>query len=141
MDYYEDGDKIFLFGFSRGAYAARALAGLIRRCGLLRPEHANLVGSAIYSHKHRTNDCLLDSFKMPFSRPYAVHFMGLWDTVSSVGWVWNPIKLDYTRHNPNVAILRHAVAVDERRAFFRQNLWRSSLNQSVKEVWFPSTTL
>ncbi|MFN0075818.1 MAG: DUF2235 domain-containing protein [Prosthecobacter sp.] len=136
MDHYEEGDRIFLFGFSRGAYAARALAGLIHRCGLLRPEHSNMISSAIHFYKHRAAKTLVDEFTKTFSRPCPIHFLGVWDTVSSVGWVWNPVVLSYTRENPSVITVRHAVAIDERRAFFRQNRWERSNDQDVKEVWF-----
>src|SRR6476660_9458461 len=46
------------------------------------------------------------------------------DTVSSVGWKTNPLKLPYTTDNPDIDIARHAVSIDERRAFFRNHLWR-----------------
>jgi uncharacterized protein (DUF2235 family) len=136
MAQYQEGDRIYLFGFSRGAYAVRALAALIHRCGLLRPEHTNMISSAIHFYKHRAGNTLVGEFTKTFSRPCPIHFLGAWDTVSSVGWVWNPLILPYTRENPSVKTMRHAVAIDERRAFFRQNLWKGSENQDFKEVWF-----
>ena len=45
-------------------------------------------------------------------------FVGVWDTVSSVGWVENPLKLPYVTNNPDIEIGRHAIAIDEHRAFF-----------------------
>ena len=67
---------------------------------------------------------LAREFKDHFSRtdcnPY---FVGVWDTVSSVGWIENPVRLPYTSNNPDIRIGRHAIAIDERRAFFRSNLW------------------
>jgi uncharacterized protein (DUF2235 family) len=68
------------------------------------------------------------------------HFVGVWDTVSSVGWIENPIRLPYTASNPDIAIGRHAIAIDEHRAFFRTNLWHPDPNggpKDVKQVWFP----
>jgi uncharacterized protein (DUF2235 family) len=71
------------------------------------------------------------------------HFVGVWDTVNSVGWIENPLKLPYSANNPDIAIGRHAVSIDERRAFFRANLWRpdppigDSGPQDLKQVWFP----
>ena len=53
-------------------------------------------------------------------------FVGVWDTVSSVGWIENPLKLPYIADNPSIQIGRHAIAIDERRAFFRSHLWRPS---------------
>jgi len=69
------------------------------------------------------------------------HFVGVWDTVSSVGWIENPVRLPYTSSNPDISIGRHAVAIDERRAFFRTNLWHPAPTGGgpidVKQVWFP----
>jgi uncharacterized protein (DUF2235 family) len=70
-------------------------------------------------------------------------FVGVWDTVSSVGWFSNPISLPYTANNHDIAIGRHAVAIDERRTFFRSNLWQRSADaqqagpKDMKQVWFP----
>jgi len=67
----------------------------------------------------------------------------VWDTVSSVGWFADPLSLPYTASNPDIAIGRHAVAIDERRAFFRTNLWKPSVEpamagpRDLKQVWFP----
>jgi uncharacterized protein (DUF2235 family) len=64
-------------------------------------------------------------------------FLGLWDTVSSVGWIANPLSLPYTHALPNVQTIRHAVAIDERRAFFRTNLVVQDPDRDIAEVWFP----
>ena len=70
-------------------------------------------------------------FRRTFARPasgpddqeryFPVHFLGVWDTVSTVGWVWNPKSFRNTAFNPSVEFARHAIAIDERRVFFRQN--------------------
>jgi hypothetical protein len=65
-----------------------------------------------------------------------IHFVGLWDTVSSVGWAWNPGSYPYTAHNPSVDTICHAVSLDERRAFFRQNLIVTQPPQKGFERWF-----
>jgi uncharacterized protein (DUF2235 family) len=63
--------------------------------------------------------------------------------VRSVGWIENPLRLPYTADNPDIEIGRHAVSIDERRAFFRSNLWRlrgappTSGPKDLKQVWFP----
>jgi uncharacterized protein (DUF2235 family) len=57
--------------------------------------------------------------------------------VSSVGWVWDPERFPFTARNPGIGTIRHAVAVDERRAFFRQNLMQPAERQDLLEVWFP----
>jgi len=178
MDFYEPGDRVFLFGFSRGAYTARVLAGLLHQLGLLPRGSYNLVpyvlrlfkgirrmgppapgpaalangggpskpgvrparGSTAWYWK------LCDDFRWTFARQvpgggdqrrFPVHFLGAWDTVSSVGWVWDPKKYLFTLHNPSIAAVRHAVAVDERRAFFRQNLMEKASDvQDFKQMWF-----
>jgi uncharacterized protein (DUF2235 family) len=70
--------------------------------------------------------------------------VGVWDTVSSVGWVENPLKLPYVTNNPDIEIGRHAVAIDEKRAFFRSHLWwpprdasRPGGPRDLRQVWFP----
>jgi uncharacterized protein (DUF2235 family) len=88
---------------------------------------------------------LADDFKVTMTRvecqPW---FVGVWDTVNSVGWVENPLKLPFTANNPDIRVGRHAVSIDERRAFFRNHLWRRPADpnkkwgpQDVKQVWFP----
>ena len=150
---YVTGDSLFLFGFSRGAYTARAVASLLHAVGILRPDHDDLAKFALRllsarSEPARTGSsskapdfALLHDFKRTFSvAPCPIHFVGVWDTVSSVGWFANPFSLPYTRTNPSIAVGRHAVSIDERRAFFRTNLWSSRPNDAaddIKQVWFP----
>jgi uncharacterized protein (DUF2235 family) len=157
MNHYREGDRLFLFGFSRGAYTARAVASLIRMYGLIRPGNEPLVPYAIRMMRgimrSRSPERegvaeyfdLAEGFKETMTgaacRP---HFVGVWDTVGSVGWIENPLKLPYVADNPDIAIGRHAVAIDERRAFFRNHLWRLSRDpaqehgpKDLKQVWFP----
>jgi uncharacterized protein (DUF2235 family) len=157
MDYWEPGDRVFVFGFSRGAYAARVLAGLLHELGLLPRGNQNLVPyvmrlfSSIRNSKAgeggRKSEYweLCDQFRWTFARPmfegdnerrFRVHFLGVWDTVSSVGWLWDPAKFPFTARNPSIDIVRHAVSVDERRWFFRQNLAHQAEGQDLKELWF-----
>jgi len=69
-----------------------------------------------------------------------VHFVGVWDTVSSVGWIWDPVKLPYTAQNPSMRVGRDAVSIDERRCYFRNNLWGAPFDgQDIKQVWFAGT--
>lgn len=138
MKTYEPGDQIYLFGFSRGAYTVRALAALIHKCGILEKHNDQLIEYAIKLFKEAQNDEISEDFKKTFSVNASIHFLGLWDTVSSVGWVWNPVVLPYTTNNPSVNIVRHAISIDERRAFFRQNLIGDRVtSQDRKQVWFP----
>jgi uncharacterized protein (DUF2235 family) len=158
MRNYQPGDNVFLFGFSRGAYTARAVGSLLKMFGLLRPDNEALVPYAIRmlmgikrSDKgaddaaQRSYFELAKAFKKDMSwTECKPHFVGVWDTVSSVGWVENPLKLPYVTNNPDINIGRHAVALDERRAFFRSHLWRRPDDptapagpRDLKQVWFP----
>jgi uncharacterized protein (DUF2235 family) len=151
MDFWEPGDQVYLFGFSRGAYTARVLAGLLHTLGLLPRGNHNLVPyvmrlfAAIRSEGRSKYWKLCDEFRWTFARPvpggadrrFRVHFLGLWDTVSSVGWVWDPATYPFTACNPGIDVIRHAVAVDERRWFFRQNLISPAEGQDCRELWFP----
>lgn len=142
MQTYEEGDYLYFFGFSRGAYTVRALAGLIDTCGLLYPNCQNLVPEAMRIYHDRKKRDIAAQFKQTFSHTCRIHFLGVWDTVSSVGWIYNPVTLQGTSTNPSVHYVRHAIAIDERRAFFRQNLWGKlkpeddAIKQDVKQVWF-----
>jgi len=137
METYEPGDRVFLFGFSRGAYTARAVAAMIHKCGLLEPGNHNLLPYALKLFKYERTPRIYAGFKRTFSRRCDVHFLGVWDTVSSVGWVYDPLTLQFTMTNPIVRTVRHAIAIDERRCFYRQNLWgKPGPGQDVKQVWF-----
>jgi uncharacterized protein (DUF2235 family) len=160
MQHYEPEDKVFLFGFSRGAYTARAVASLLHMYGLIQPGNDALVPYAIRmmmgierargtkaGAREAGDDYfnLARDFKDTMSRTECKPwFVGVWDTVSSIGWVENPLKLPFIANNPDIAIGRHAIAIDERRAFFRTHLWRSPSDPShpggpkdLKQVWFP----
>ncbi len=149
MNHYEEGDRIFIFGFSRGAYTARAVAALIHMYGLIGPGNEALVPYAIrmLTAIGRRRDGagpafdLARGFKTTFSsRDCKIHFVGLWDTVSSVGWIENQIHFPYAANNPDIAVGRHAIAIDERRAFFRSNLWRAQPGggpADLRQIWFP----
>jgi uncharacterized protein (DUF2235 family) len=139
MRYYQEGDQIFIFGFSRGAYTARAVAAMIYKMGLLTQGNEELLPFAWNMFKQEMNEKIYDGFRHTFSRNVRVHFLGLWDTVSSIGWMWNPQSLQFTANNPFVDVVRHAVALDERRAYFPQNLWGHEPNMptDVVQAWFP----
>ena len=151
LENFEPGDRLFLLGFSRGAYTARAVASLLKMYGLLPRGNAPLAPYAIRLLKgipHGADEAhssfrLADEFRATFSPSHcAPHFVGVWDTVSSIGWISNPLHLPYTANNPDIAHGRHAVSIDERRAFFRTNLFvphdppRPSGPRDLKQVWF-----
>lgn len=132
MKHYNDGDKICLFGFSRGAYTARALAGMLNKVGLLPPDNIEQIPFAysMYKRNDRTGFEQSAGFKKTFSREVEIEFMGVWDTVSSVGLLW-PRHLPFTASNSIVKTFRHAVSLDEHRAKFKQNVWHvHSANES-----------
>src|SRR2546427_1596399 len=141
MRTYEPADRIYMFGFSRGAYTARALCGMLHIVGLLSRGNEGLIPYAIRMIKQRRIDFeVAGDFKKTFSRECKPHFVGVWDTVSSVGWVYDAVHFPFTRatKNPDYMIVRHAVSIDERRAFFRQNSFGDphDAQQDIKEVWF-----
>ena len=138
MRTYEPEDRIYVFGFSRGAYTARALCGMLHVVGLLSSGNEALIPYAIRMLKRRSIDfAVLADFKKTFSRECKVHFIGVWDTVSSVGWIYNVVQFPFTAKNPAIDIARHAVSIDERRVFYRQNLFvEASPGQDIEQVWF-----
>jgi uncharacterized protein (DUF2235 family) len=138
MRYYRDGDQIFIFGFSRGAYTARALAGMIHKVGLLSQGNEELVPFAWAQYKKERDWEESGGFRKTFCRKITIDFLGLWDTVSSVGWLWHPQYLEFTANNPSVKVVRHALALDERRSYFVQNLWGHdpTIKTDIEQVWF-----
>jgi uncharacterized protein (DUF2235 family) len=160
-DRYEDGDSIFLFGFSRGAYTMRVLAGFIHMVGLLPPDQADVTSYALTAYKRSGQVGELkiawDFSRVIGGRRVPIKFVGCWDTVASV-IVPRPDRLyiptlqmlPYTRTNPSVMAFRHAMAIDEKRRMFRLNRWtpgqnfvadpfgseRDGVPQDIKQVWF-----
>lgn len=168
VENYNDGkaeggkrDRIFLFGFSRGAYTARMLAGFIYTIGLIEPRNLNLVDYAYRAYKRIGDNVGEDQFAevrlyeriLATDRP-PVRLLGLFDTVASViepgPGVWPQLKHHAsTSVNPGVESVRHAVALDERRRMFRALLWPEkqvyhlnpfakdkAVPQDAVEVWF-----
>lgn len=142
MENYVEQDSIYIFGFSRGAYCARALAAMIHMYGLVQKGNEPLIRYVLkmFKKKKRTDEDfqLAKGFKATFSRCCKMHFVGVWDTVSSIGWLYDPVTLPFTAMNPDVEVGRHAISIDERRAAFRQNLWRidPTQPQNIEQVWF-----
>ncbi|OCH91825.1 hypothetical protein OBBRIDRAFT_871792, partial [Obba rivulosa] len=123
-DNYEEGDQIYLFGFSRGAYQVRALSAMIDKVGLI--HKGNEEQNPLYVHfsNFATGNALCTAetapqrFKKTFSRNVRVHFVGVWDTVSSVGVVRHKVLPGTADGMNHVCIFRHALALDERRVKF-----------------------
>lgn len=146
---YEPGDQLYLFGFSRGAYTVRSLAGLLRKCGILRRAHVDKAHAALEvyrSHEISATSREAEDFRQahavawpglvaPATRPEVdlrIRFLGVWDTVGSLGIPRVlPISLGVNAHyefhdtalSRAVEYARHAVAIDERRAAFAPTLW------------------
>jgi uncharacterized protein (DUF2235 family) len=140
MRTFDPKDQVYVFGFSRGAYTARALCGMLHAVGLLTEGNQGLIPYAIRMLKTNPIDfAVAADFKKTFSRECKPHFLGLWDTVSSVGWVYQPVHFPFitATHNPDFQVVRHAISIDDR-AFFRQNLFGTPINpgQDVEEIWF-----
>lgn len=139
MENYVPGDKIFIFGFSRGAYTAKALCSLLYVVGLMDQGCHVMVSYAVklFKKSGKKRLGLASDFKRTFGTECKPHFVGLWDTVNSVGWIYDPLVLPFTWKNPDIKIARQALSVDERRCFFRANLWGpTSPEQDMKQVWF-----
>lgn len=163
MQHWRPGDEIYIFGFSRGAYTARALAGMLLRPGLMRPGSENLLPYAV--EKYAVNrDFTNDEYDRwsEFARAFCwrteneelfptvrqnnpsqvwhyavpVTYLGLWDTVKAAGFLrLGTLRWPYTRSLPNVARIRHAVSIDERRRPYREYLVeRHPLG--LEERWF-----
>jgi uncharacterized protein (DUF2235 family) len=125
--HFEADDNIYLFGFSRGAYTVRALASMLHMYGLLPRDNDRLVPYAVrmmwainrlrrrakpnaaLAARIKEYFALAAQFKQTFSRPCPLHFVGVWDTVSSVGWFSSPVSLPFTGSNSDISIGRHAL--------------------------------
>ncbi|OCH95705.1 hypothetical protein OBBRIDRAFT_787909 [Obba rivulosa] len=121
MQNYQAGDKICLFGFSRGAYTARALAGMIHKIGLLPKDNHQQVPFAyhMFCRADETGWKQSTAFKKAFSMDVDIDFIGVWDTVCSVGLF--PRVLPFVSSNGAIKIFRQALSLDERRAKFKAN--------------------
>ncbi|KAH0837783.1 hypothetical protein J3R83DRAFT_5963 [Lanmaoa asiatica] len=132
MQNYEAGDKICIFGFSRGAYTARALAGMIHKVGLLPSCNHQQVPFAykMYSKDDDLGWQQSTAFKKAFSINVDIEFVGVWDTVSSVGVI--PRRLPFTKANDNIRYFRHALSLDERRVRFKANHFNRPTKEDLK---------
>ena len=148
---YDEGDHLFFFGFSRGAYTARSLAGFIRNCGLLKRKHANKIPDAFRLYRKRTrasgpNEAVPTKFRRDFAVAdiTPIEFVGAWDTVGSLGIpvpFWGTLnEREFLFHDTEpskiVQHARHAVSIDENREDFAPVLWSDKPNVDVKQVWF-----
>jgi uncharacterized protein (DUF2235 family) len=151
---YEPDDEIFITGFSRGAYTARSLAGMIRNVGLVRRDEALSERITFEAYKiYQTRDDGPDtetarSFRERYSHMVDIKFLGVWDTVGALGI---PISIlnfinrkKYGFHDTELSSIvknaYHAIATDEHRELYKACLW-SGKNKprnlsEVEQRWF-----
>ncbi|HYE07203.1 MAG TPA: DUF2235 domain-containing protein [Planctomycetota bacterium] len=146
---YADGDRIFIFGFSRGAYTARSLAGLVRKCWIPRVVDERVIDQA-YAFYRRRDDGPdapdVDAFRRAHGRAAEVHCVGVFDTVGALGipggffkalderfWAFHDTALSRIVRNAF-----HAVAIDENRPQYLATLWddKPVPGQTVEQRWF-----
>jgi len=147
---YEDGDEIYVLGFSRGAYTARSLVGMVRNCGLIYPKHLALRVMMAYGI-YRTRDDKADSltaklFRSSFCREVKIKFIGVWDTVGALGLPLDVLKdvsmKLYEFHDTNLSGIvengYHAMAVDEHRQDYDVCRWNPAEKpqQNLEQRWF-----
>jgi uncharacterized protein (DUF2235 family) len=147
VDNHAAGDHVFMFGFSRGAYTVRSIAGLIRKCGLLEKRHVGRFPDAYALYRDRAtgpDDPKAMRFRNDFSRAMRLRFLGVWDTVGALGVPGMMGFLSRYHQFHDVTLSRsverayHAVAIDERRKWFKPALWKTQdvPGQIVEQVWF-----
>ena len=147
---YDPGDEIFVFGFSRGAYTARSVAGMIASVGLLRPDALLRDGLAKAEQAYRDygpggaqRRAAFKTASCYDSTP--VTFLGVFDTVGALG-----VPLPFMRRakfhdvtlSASVRCARQALSIDDRRIKFEPSLWEVPVDEPpgrVKQVWFPGS--
>lgn len=151
VDNYHPGDELYLFGFSRGAYTVRSLAGMIRNSGLLRSEHAHLIPRAYDLYRNRSRETHPNSvearaFRTAYAHDVRITLLGVWDSVGALGvptvgpiGAWSRRRHGFhdVTLSGHVDHAYHALALDERRRPFQPALWEvDTPGQDVEQVWF-----
>jgi uncharacterized protein (DUF2235 family) len=149
---YEPGDEIYIVGFSRGAFTARSIGGMIHKCGIIKREFVEQYINA--ERMYHDADVSADSgaaktFRQQYSidDPTPVQMIGVWDTVGALGIPLRGLRAENKKEyqfldtdlNPQVKYAFHALAIDEHRSPFEPTLWTPANNpgQVVEQVWFP----
>ncbi len=141
---YQAGDELFMFGFSRGAYTARALTGMLHTIGILAKSELHQLQQAYRYYRTKPSRRRSEQYSLN-PRP-EIQFLGVWDTVGALG-APTPILQKLTRSwvgffdtklCPEVKNAYHALALDERREVFEPALWTGNTapGQTVQQVWF-----
>ncbi len=151
---YVAGDKIYLFGFSRGAATVRSLSSFIHLFGLLPKSRPELIKQAYRIYKIRDKERRDARAKQFIGLNHTmwcrIEFLGVWDTVAALGIPWKAIdvivdkipifqhKFQDLRLSDSVSNGYHALALDDQRKTFHPTLWQKELapHQTVKQVWF-----
>ncbi len=150
---YRPGDRIVLSGFSRGAYAARSLAGVIELVGLVRADCATerMVHLAYRHYRRGGRGAAAEAFRkrMCHDQPVGIEAVAVWDTVKALGvrlpiiWRWTEAKHAFHNHTlgPNVRHGFHALALNEARKAYTPVLWTCPPDWQghVEQVWFLGT--
>jgi uncharacterized protein (DUF2235 family) len=149
---YQPGDRIFLFGFSRGAYAVRSLAGLIDRVGLLRAENATQrhIRRAFRFYERSHISPVVEAFRIEnCHQEVFIDMLGVWDTVKALGLPYpilsriSPMATEFHHHRlgPHIRNGFHALALDETRTAFDPVLWRSApgWRGTLQQAWFAGS--
>lgn len=147
IEHYEPDSQLFIFGFSRGAFTARSLAGFISKCGLLKPgsplslkqlyeRYRNGTAKSVREIEHvsKSDLSLEDQWIKEHSRSIPIWFQGVWDTVGALGvplpWAPKVSRSDFTFLETDLRInythAYHALAIDEHRKKFAPTLWKKN---------------
>jgi hypothetical protein len=152
VDNYRGGDEIFLFGFSRGAFTARSVAGVMGHVGLLRKADMHNFDNMwdYYRLPLKERDREAASFLANFpnrvpAEKLTIKCIGVWDTVGSLGipdsrFCQKEYAFHHTGLGPRVEYAYHALAIDEHRKPFLPTIWLANpaptVKQQLKQVWF-----
>jgi uncharacterized protein (DUF2235 family) len=149
---YRLGDKVFLLGYSRGAFAVRSLAGVIDKVGLVCSSCSTqrIVEQAYRHYRRDPESVAAQAFKRNYAlRGAEIQMIGVWDTVKALGWrapiVWRFSQPNHEFHNHHLSDVVHhgyqALAIDETRRAFSPEMWddQSGWGGTVEQMWFPGT--
>lgn len=153
--HYEPGDEVFIFGFSRGAFEARSLAGFVSMFGIAKTGGAFSFEDAwrLYRRRpHSRNDAAVTRIRDTTHYPARIKCVGVWDTVGNIGnpfvssgWLGRRFKFHQIQMTDAIDVGLHALCVDEIRGPFRPSLWtlgpgeELAPGQHVEQVWMPGT--
>lgn len=146
---YRPGDRVFFFGYSRGGYAVRSLAGIIESVGLLRSDQAterNVRDAYRHYRKPQSPETAQAFRRANCHEAVPIEMIGVWDTVKSLGinmpWLWRLSTAKHAFHNHHlghsVKFGYHALARDETRVAFTPVLWQTEPDYpgKVEQMWF-----